>query len=81
MIKLYTTPVLLQVVYYMPKHPMLVQEFIWGYYDIVPELSRTHKFLNFWKTNIDAVINSVTISIANEKVTKIRSIDALLRLN
>lgn len=81
MFQLYTTPVLLQVIYFMPQHPLLLQEFLWGYNDCIPNLDRTHKFLIYWKNNIDAVINSITISVANEKTTSVRTIDELLKLN
>jgi uncharacterized protein Usg len=81
MLKLQTKPVLLQVIYYMPQHPTLLQEFIWGYDDIIPELCYTHKFLTYWKLNIHAVISDVVISIANERVKQFRHIDEILRLN
>lgn len=81
MLKLKTKPVLLQVIYYMPKHPTLLQEFTWGYDDIVPELRKTHNFLVYWKRNINAVISDVLISIANERLTKLRNVDQIFRLN
>lgn len=65
----------------MPKHPTLLQEFTWGYDDIVPELRKTHNFLVYWKRNINAVISDVLISIANERLTKLRNVDQIFRLN
>ena len=70
-----TRPVLLQVLYYMPSHPMLLNEFTWGFDDHVPQLLRTHRFLNHWKNNIDAVIAEVLISISDDRSRKYRSID------
>ena len=58
-------PVLLQIYYYRPDHPLIIQEFTWGYEDIIPELKRTHKFLNYWHKNIQAVIEEALISIAD----------------
>lgn len=55
--------VVLQVVYFIPDYPSLMQDFTWAYQDVVPELMRTHQFLNHWHNNIDAVINQLLISI------------------
>lgn len=81
MIIVNTKPVLLQVIYYMPAHPTILQEFTWGYEDKIPELLRTHKFLNHWKNNIDAIISEILISIANERQRRWRSVDEILDLN
>lgn len=74
-------PVLLQVIYHMPAHPSLVQEFTWGYEDRIPELLRTHRFLEHWRRNIDAIISEVLISIDDGRHRNWRSVDALLNLN
>lgn len=74
-------PVLLQVVYYMPSHPSILQEFTWGYEDKIPDLVRTHSFLRHWHTNIDAVISEVLISIDDECHRSWRSVDYLLKIN
>lgn len=78
-----TKPVLLQVIYYLPDYPTILQEFTWGYDDRIPELVRTHKFLNHWKKNIDAVISEALISISsnNGRPSNWRSVDELLTLN
>lgn len=81
MFQLQTRPVLLQVIYYMPKHPSLLQEFTWGFDDHVPELIKTHKFLTYWRQNINAVISNVLISIANDNVSKWRNANDILKLN
>jgi uncharacterized protein Usg len=75
------SPVLLQIVYYMPKHPTLVQEFTWGYDDHTPELIRTHKFLNYWKNHVDAVIADIFISISNGKQYQWRNVDDILKFH
>lgn len=56
-------PVLLQVFYYRLDYPLIIQEFTWGYEDLVPELNKTHKFLNHWHKNIKATISEILISI------------------
>jgi uncharacterized protein Usg len=51
-----------EIVYYMPDHPSLLQRFMWQTLDIAPDYPRVHRFLNFWRQEIDAVIHSVAIS-------------------
>jgi uncharacterized protein Usg len=50
-----------EVLYYMPAHPALLQSFLWQTLDVAPEFPRIHRFLEFWRREIDAVIHSVTI--------------------
>jgi uncharacterized protein Usg len=58
--------VTIQVLYYMPDHRCLINEFFWQTIDIVPELPRTHSFLKYWKDNIDAVIKEVMIAHSHQ---------------
>jgi len=53
--------VTVDILYYMPDHSSILQEFIWQTEDIVPEIPRVHMFLNYWKNNIKATINRVVI--------------------
>ena len=57
----------LQVYYYMPDYTNIIQEFVWQYNDRVPKFPRTHKFLNYWTTEIDAVIETVNLSYIDDK--------------
>lgn len=75
------SPVLLQIYYYRLDYPSIIQEFTWGYEDIVPELFRTHKFLNHWHKNINAVISKALISINDGHQNNWRSIDSFTKLN
>jgi len=54
-------PVLIRIYYYLPDHSSLVQEFMWGTMDIIPEYPRINRFLNYWHDNMDAVIASIDI--------------------
>ena len=65
--------VLINVYYWMPDYNNVLQEFMWGTEDIVPEYPRVHKFLNYWHHNIDAVISEVLVSHATSK--SFRSVD------
>lgn len=50
-----------EVLYYLPDHPALLQRFLWQTLDLAPEFPRIHRFLDFWRREIDAVIHSVTL--------------------
>lgn len=54
--------VTVNILYYQPAYKHLLQSFIWQTDDIVPEIPRIHKLLNYWKDNIDAVISEVLVS-------------------
>lgn len=51
-----------QVLYYMPDHPGLLQQFTWQTLDLAPDFPRIRQFLDFWRREIDAVIHSVELS-------------------
>ena len=53
--------VIVEVNYFRPDYRSLLQQFIWQTDDIIPEIPRVHKFLNYWKDNIDAVIQEVLV--------------------
>ena len=71
--------VLVGIVYYMPDYTNLLNEFYWQCEDIVPDMPRVHKFLNFWKDNIEAVIKEVKVSVSN--TNQIIKADFYRRLN
>jgi uncharacterized protein Usg len=50
-----------EVLYYMPGHPALLQSFLWQTLDQAPDFPRIHRFLEYWRREIDAVIHSVSI--------------------
>ncbi len=56
--------VIVDIFYYMPDHELLLQEFLWQTEDTVPDIPRVHRFLNFWKNNIEATIQQVIVSNA-----------------
>jgi uncharacterized protein Usg len=50
-----------EVLYYMPDHPAVLQRFTWQTLDVSPDYPRIHRFLGFWRREIEAVIHSVTV--------------------
>ena len=56
------TLVMVGVIYHMPSFTNILQEFYWQTEDVVPDIPRVHKFLNYWKNNIEATIKEVHVS-------------------
>lgn len=51
-----------EVLYYLPDHPSLLQSFVWQTLDLAPAYPRIHRFLEFWRREIEAVIHSVQLA-------------------
>lgn len=73
--------VTIDIFYFRPDYKNLIQEFVWQTEDIIPELRRTHKFLNYWHKNIDAVVQEVLLSVNDRQIGAYRSVDHFLQLN
>jgi uncharacterized protein Usg len=56
--------ILVGVLYYMPEYENLLQTFYWQTEDFVPDIPRVHKFLDYWKDNIEATIKEIVVSEA-----------------
>ena len=54
--------VTVDILYWMPDYDNILQEFVWQTKDVVPEIPRVHKFLDYWHKNIDAVISEVKVA-------------------
>ncbi len=53
-----------QILYHMPDHPALLQTYIWQDLDLQPDFPTLQRFLNFWESNLDGRLHSVTIASA-----------------
>jgi len=53
-----------QIVYRMPDHLELFQDFIWQQYDTFPRFPMLGAFLAFWEEKIEGPIHSVTVAHA-----------------
>ncbi|MHB1207152.1 MAG: usg protein [Rhodospirillaceae bacterium] len=51
-----------QIFYHLPDHPALLQEFIWQELDMAPRFPVLTKFLDFWRTNLEAKLHSVRVA-------------------
>ncbi len=53
-----------QIIYRVPDHLQLLQEFVWQKYDTFPDFPVLGKFLAFWEEEIEGPIFSVTVAHA-----------------
>jgi len=52
----------LQIYYYLPDHPSIIQEFLWQCLDHQPEFPRIHQFLEYWRNHIEARIHTIYLA-------------------
>jgi uncharacterized protein Usg len=60
------TVITVDVLYYLPDYPSIVEEFIWQTPDLWPEIPRIHEFLGYWHENIEATIEKVYVFHARD---------------
>jgi uncharacterized protein Usg len=53
-----------QIIYRMPDHLDLFQEYLWQRYDTFPEFPLLTAFLDFWQLKLDGPIHRVTVAHA-----------------
>lgn len=53
---------LVEVHYFMPDHPSLLQLFAFQQYDIAPRYPALHHFLDHWRREIEATLHSIRIA-------------------
>jgi uncharacterized protein Usg len=71
-----------EILYHLPDHPNLIQSFIWQDLDIAPGYPVLHKFLDFWRREIEGNLHSVRVASASlVKPARVGHADALLRLH
>lgn len=51
-----------EIHYYLPDHPSLLQQFIVQQYDVAPRFPVLRDYLDFWRREIEAAIHSVRLS-------------------
>jgi len=54
-----------EILYHLPDHPNLLQSFVWQDLDIAPRYPVLHKFLDFWRREIDGRVHSVRVASAD----------------
>ena len=51
-----------EISYYMPDHPALVQLFVYQHYDVAPKFPVLRDFLDHWRREIEAAIHEVRVA-------------------
>jgi uncharacterized protein Usg len=51
-----------EIVYHLPDHPEILQSYIWQAMDIAPDFPELHKFLSFWRREIEGRLHSVRVA-------------------
>lgn len=51
------------IVYHMPDHPHLLQQYIWQEYDRAPQFPKLHGYLDWWDKNLDGKLHSVRVAV------------------
>ena len=70
------------ILYHMPDHPGLLQNFIWQNHDMLPHFPELTKFLNFWTRELDGALHSVVVAHCGLiKPAEFRAVDGEFRLN
>ncbi len=71
-----------EILYRLPDHPGLLQSYIWQEMDIAPGYPVLHKFLDFWRRELDGELHSVRVASARLiRPASYRSPGAYLRLH
>lgn len=53
-----------QIIYRVPDHLELLQDFVWQDYDMFPQFPSLRKFLAFWEQEIEGPLHSITVAHA-----------------
>jgi uncharacterized protein Usg len=51
-----------EIVYHLPDHPKLLQQYLWQEYDLAPHFPELRRFLNFWEKKLDGKLHSVRVA-------------------
>ena len=71
-----------QIIYRMPDHPALLQEYIWQELDLAPRFPVLTKFLRFWEQNLEGKLHSVTVAHAELiQPAEFRAVGGVLYVN
>ena len=53
-----------EILYRMPDHPGVLQSFVWQDLDLAPRFPVLHRFLDFWRREIEGPLHSVRVAQA-----------------
>jgi uncharacterized protein Usg len=71
-----------QIIYRIPDHREVLQEFVWQRYDLCPDFPALNKFLAFWAENIEGPLHSITVAHARLiRPTELAQVNGSYRLH
>ena len=71
-----------EILYHLPDHPALLQSYIWQALDLAPGFPVLHKFLDFWRRNIEGRLHSVRVGhVPVIQPAMVRHVASLQRLH
>jgi uncharacterized protein Usg len=71
-----------EIFYRMPDHPALIQSYIWQDYDVHPRFPKLHRFLEFWRRNLEGPLLKVRVAHASlNRPAELTLVGAEIRLN
>ena len=51
-----------EILYHLPDHPHVLQTFLWQQWDLAPDYPRLHRFLDYWRSDIEGKLHSVSVA-------------------
>lgn len=51
-----------EILYHLPDHPGLLQTYVWQEFDLAPRFPILKKFLDFWESNLEGRLHTVTVA-------------------
>ncbi|NNU79615.1 aspartate-semialdehyde dehydrogenase [Halovulum dunhuangense] len=71
-----------EILYWMPDHQQVLQSFTWQEYDKAPEFPRLHRFIDFWREELEGPLHSVRYSHQHlVRPGEWRKVDGVILLN
>lgn len=50
------------ILYRLPDHPSILQEYVWQAYDLAPRFPELNRFLAFWQAKLEGRLYRVTVA-------------------
>ena len=50
------------ILYRLPDHPSILQEYVWQEYDLAPRFPELTRFLAFWERSLEGKLFRITVS-------------------
>jgi uncharacterized protein Usg len=71
-----------ELLYHMPDHPHVLQSYVWQKVDHAPGFPELHRFLDFWRREIDGPLHSVRVaSVALARPAELRYANGVFTLH